>query len=143
MRKPIYILSVIMLTSLPFSAIFAQGQKAATHSEDQQEQQKVSGEVKVYSQKEVDIKAKILNQKELDPEKWGPCVDCPDGATVVLRVVLHKSGKVTGVKIKRPAQCSLDAKAVKTVLLIKFTPAVKDGIAVSQYTDVEYKFRKS
>jgi len=136
------VLALIPLISFLFLTSFAQVQKSGSHAEPQSSPDKVADEDKVYSRKEVDTKVTILNRKEIDPGKLGASLDCQNGAMVILRVVLHKSGKVTEVKIKRSSQCSLDVKAEKAVRSIKFMPATKDGVAVSQYIEMKFQFRK-
>lgn len=117
----------------------------ATVAQVAQDAPKPAGEDKVYSKDEVDVKAKVKNIKELDllrhakPEEAD---DCEDGAEVALRAVFHKSGKVTEVTLVKPMGCGLDEVAVRTVRKAKFTPAVKNGVPVSQYTDIEYQFRR-
>ncbi|MCP9493684.1 MAG: energy transducer TonB [Pyrinomonadaceae bacterium MAG19_C2-C3] len=124
------------------SSGFAQNQNPSSSSVSQDKIGKASDEDKVYSPKEVDTKAVIKNQKELDPERLGAAIDCRNGARGVVKAVLRKSGEVTDIKVKIPALCSLDEKAAKIVSFAKFTPAIKDGVAVSQYIEIKYEFRR-
>jgi photosystem II stability/assembly factor-like uncharacterized protein len=91
-------------------------------------------EDKVYTDKEVDIKANF-NKLEDQPQFKS---DCPDNVDIILRAIMHKSGKVTGVTLIKGAGCSFDIEAIKAVRKLKFTPAIKDGRPVSQYLDVEF-----
>jgi TonB family protein len=68
--------------------------------------------------------------------------DCPDGVVLFLKAVLHKSGKVTDIQVVKPINCSFQEKAIKSVRKIKFTPAIKDGVAVSQYQVLQFNFHK-
>ena len=52
---------------------------------------------------------------------------------VELRIVLHKSGRVTEVTIMKGMGCSYDEAAVGAARKFKFTPRVKDGKQVSRY----------
>lgn len=134
----VFIAAVVFL----FANSFAQNRKLTFLPVSQDQAGKVSDEDKVYSIKEVQTKAVIKNQKELDPGRLGFSEDCQSGARVYLTAVLRKSGKVTDIKVKKPAMCSLDAKAAKIVRSIKFTPAIKGGVAVSQSIDIQFDIRR-
>lgn len=95
---------------------------------------------KVYTDGEVDVKAKLKNRLEHLPKRKN---DCPDPVETKVRVILHKSGKVTDVVLTKSAGCSYDEEVIKVVRKLKFVPATKDGHPVSQYTDVEYKTRSA
>jgi len=60
--------------------------------------------------------------------------------TVVLRVVLHASGRVSDIRIVRGLPYGLTKRAMEAARRIKFKPATKDGQAVSQFTIIEYSF---
>ena len=92
----------------------------------------------VYTAKEVDVKAKFTNKTEHLPEVGR---DCPREGLVRLRIVLHKSGRVTEVTIIKGTGCSFDEAAVEAARKLKFTPAVKAGESVSQYQTVEYGYQ--
>jgi TonB family protein len=93
----------------------------------------------VYSSNEVDVKAKITNKMENLPE---PGKDCPNRAGLVrLKIILHKSGKVTGVTVIKGLGCSYDEATAEAARKFTFTPAVKDGKQVSQYQIFEYQYR--
>jgi TonB family protein len=98
------------------------------------------GDDKVYRPQEVDVKAKLKNRSKSGPELKG---DCPDSVTVTLRAILHKSGKVKDVVLTQGAGCSFDDQAIEAVRKLTFTPAVKDGQAVSQYLLIQYSGRRS
>jgi TonB family protein len=95
-------------------------------------------EDRVYTAKEVDVKAKITNRMENLPEAGR---DCPREGLVRLRIILHKSGKVTEVTIIKGMGCSYDEATVEVARKFKFTPAVKDGEPVSQYQIFEYRYQ--
>ena len=103
-------------------------------------QNKEEGGEKVYTAEEVDVKAKIKNRLENLPERKN---DCPDPVEAKVRVILHRSGKVTDVVLTMRAGCSYDDEVIKVVRKLKFVPASKNGHPVSQYSDVEYKTRSA
>ena len=60
--------------------------------------------------------------------------------TVRLRAILHASGSVTNVTVVKGLPDGLTEKAIAAAKQIRFTPAEKDGHAVSQYVTLEYDF---
>ncbi len=96
-------------------------------------------EDKVYLPKEVDVKAKVKRQLDDLPQ---PGRDCEETVRlfVILKVVLHKSGKVTEVVVIRGTGCSYDKDASRVAHNLKFIPAMKDGHPVSQYLTAQYEY---
>jgi TonB family protein len=97
-------------------------------------------EDKVYSSKEVDVKARFTNRVTKLPSahKRG----CPVNGHVLVRVVLHKSGKITEATVIKGLGCSYDKDAAEAVRQLKFIPAMKDGQPVSQYVTIEFDYKK-
>ena len=91
----------------------------------------------VYTYREVDVKAKITNKMENLPRAGR---DCPREGLVRLRIILHKSGRVTEVTIIKGMGCSYDKATVEAARRFTFSPAVKDSRAVSQYQIFEYSY---
>lgn len=60
--------------------------------------------------------------------------------TVALRLTLHSTGKVSEVKVLRGLPDGLTGNAIDTACRVEFTPARKDGRAVSQYVTIEFNF---
>jgi TonB family protein len=60
--------------------------------------------------------------------------------TVVLRAVLHSTGKVRDVCVVKGLPHGLTKSAVDAAYRIKFEPAEKDGRPVSVTTLIEYQF---
>ena len=60
--------------------------------------------------------------------------------TVRLRAVLAASGSVQGISVVKGLPDGLTEKAIAAAKQIRFTPAEKDGRAVSQYVLLEYNF---
>ena len=125
LRTPIKWILTFVLVASPAFVNFNSIGHAQTDDDD-----------KVYAFTEVDVKAKIRNRLERLPERKR---DCPDPVQATVRAVLHKSGKVTEVIVTEPSGCSYDAEVVKVVRQLKFTPALKDGHPVSQYSELTYK----
>ena len=111
-------------------------QAAAPASYLQGDDQKINGE-KVYSIKEVSQRAVITSKPN---PKFVP--GCGDQGNAEVRVLLHKSGKVTDVQIIRSAGCGFDEEVMKAAQQIKFKPARKDGVEVSQYQPLVYAYKK-
>ena len=103
-------------------------------------QDPVGDDDKVYTAQEVDKKARIKNRLENLPQRKQ---DCPETVQAKLRVVLHKSGKVTEATVTESSGCSYDAEVIKVARQLKFTPAIKDGQPVSQYSELTYETRRS
>ena len=136
------LIHVTLLLILLFNNIsFAQcGELVSTQSQEEAEK-KTSAEDKVYDGKEVDVKAKVKRQLDDPPQ---PGRDCQENLRLFasLRVVLHKSGKVTEVILIKGTGCSYDKEAIRAARNIKFKPAMKDGQQVSQYLTVEYEYSR-
>ena len=60
--------------------------------------------------------------------------------TVRLRAVLSASGKVERIYVVKWLPHGLTERAIAAAKQIRFTPAQKDGLAVSQYVTLEYNF---
>ncbi len=60
--------------------------------------------------------------------------------TVRIRAVLSSSGEVTNIQVLDGLPFGLTEQAIAAARQIKFTPALKDGRAVSQYVTIEYVF---
>ncbi|MBV8856422.1 MAG: energy transducer TonB [Acidobacteria bacterium] len=59
---------------------------------------------------------------------------------VRLRAVLHSSGGIQSISVVKGLPDGLTEKAIAAARQIRFTPAEKDGHAVSQYVVLEYNF---
>jgi TonB family protein len=97
-----------------------------------------AGGGEIYTGREVTRKAVVLSR---------PAPSYPKGArrngthgVVRIRMVLAASGKVENVTVVRGLPDGLSEEAIKAALKIKFEPALKDGVKVSQYVVVEYNF---
>ena len=59
---------------------------------------------------------------------------------VVLNALFHESGRITDIRVIKALPHGLTEQAIGTAYLIKFTPAIKDGKAVSVRGSLVYDF---
>ena len=139
MKSLVYFAHLLMLAVCCVGTGSAASGKTHTPPPSQGQNIQEAEDDHVYAYSEVDVKAKITNKMENLPE---PGKDCPSQAGLVrLRIVLHKSGRVTEVTIIKGMGCSYDEASVEAARKFKFTPAVKGGKRVSQYQIFEYQYR--
>jgi TonB family protein len=91
-----------------------------------------------YSSRDVTRKAVIIVRPE--PEYTEEARAHRAGGTVILKVVLSSSGKVTGIEVEKSLPRGLTEKAIEAARRLIFIPAMKDGKFVSQRVHVEYGF---
>jgi TonB family protein len=120
-----------------FAALGAAQQGNSNMRPPSQPKTQAANDDRVYAATEVDVKARITNKMENIPVEGS---DCPRQGLVRLRLILHKSGRVTEVTIIRRMACSYDKATVEIARKFKFTPAEKDGQQVSQYQIFEYRY---
>ena len=93
---------------------------------------------RVFSARDVTEKVRILEKPEPtyteSARKYGV------QGTVVIRAVFSKEGQVTNIFVVRKLPHGLTRAGVSAAQRIRFTPATKDGHAVSQYMQLEYNF---
>jgi len=89
----------------------------------------------LYNSRQVDARARITKGGKDSPRPRG---GCPSGR-VIVRAVLHKSGKVIDVSLVKGLGCSFDKDSIEIVRKYRFTPAMKDGQPVSQAILVEFE----
>jgi periplasmic protein TonB len=93
---------------------------------------------RTFSPKEVNVKARILSRPE--PQYTEDARKNQVSGTVVLRAVFSSSGQVTNIRAVSSLPYGLTERAIAAARQIRFTPAMKDGRAVSQYIQIEYNF---
>jgi TonB family protein len=93
---------------------------------------------KTFSGKDVTTKARVLSKPE--PQYTEEARKNQVTGTVVLRAVFTSGGQVTGIKAVSGLPYGLTERAIAAARMIKFTPATKDGHAVSMYIQLEYNF---
>ncbi|HYG80618.1 MAG TPA: energy transducer TonB, partial [Pyrinomonadaceae bacterium] len=93
---------------------------------------------RVFKTSEVNAKARILSRPE--PQYTEEARKNQVSGTVVLRAVFSASGQVTNIRAVSSLPYGLTERAIAAARQIRFTPAMKDGRAVSQYIQIEYNF---
>jgi TonB family protein len=93
---------------------------------------------KTFSGKDVTTKARVLSKPE--PQYTEEARKNQVTGTVVLRAVFTSGGQVTNIRAVSGLPYGLTERAIAAARLIKFTPATKDGHAVSMYIQLEYNF---
>lgn len=93
---------------------------------------------KVFSGKEVSSKARVLSKPE--PQYTEDARKNQVTGTVVLRAVFTSGGQVSNIRAVSGLPYGLTERAIAAARQIRFTPATKDGHAVSMYIQLEYNF---
>ncbi len=93
---------------------------------------------KAFRQSEVTQKAKITFKPEPGFTEWARRFGVT--GVVRLRAVLHSSGTVQNIVVIKTLPHGLTRQSLDALKQVKFTPAQKDGRAVSQYAVFEYNF---
>ncbi|HEX8843555.1 MAG TPA: energy transducer TonB [Pyrinomonadaceae bacterium] len=93
---------------------------------------------RIFNPKEVTQKARILSRPE--PQYTEDARKNQVSGTVVLRAVFSSSGQVTNIRTVSGLPYGLTERAIAAARQIRFSPAMKDGRAVSQYIQIEYNF---
>jgi len=93
---------------------------------------------RTFTTNEVNVKARILSRPE--PQYTEEARKNQVSGTVVLRAVFSSSGQVTNIRAVSGLPNGLTERAIAAARQIRFTPAMKDGRAVSQYIQIEYNF---
>ena len=93
---------------------------------------------RVFSARETTERVRILDKPE--PSYTESARKYGVQGTVVLRAVFSKEGQVTNIFVIRKLPHGLTQAGISAARRIRFTPATKDGHAVSQYMQLEYNF---
>ena len=91
-----------------------------------------------FNPRDVDQKARIISRFE--PQYTEEARESSVEGTVVLRAVFAEDGLVKNIRVVSGLPFGLTERAVAAAQEIKFSPAMKDGRAVSQYIQIEYNF---
>lgn len=91
-----------------------------------------------FSGKEVSVKARVLSKPE--PSYTETARKHEVTGTVVLRCVFGSDGLVKHLLVIKELPFGLTEQALKAARRIKFVPAMKDGVPVSMYIQLEYNF---
>ncbi|MBC7909656.1 MAG: tetratricopeptide repeat protein [Pyrinomonadaceae bacterium] len=90
----------------------------------------------VYRPADVTQKARILSK----PSPSGAFVNKPNPGLVVIQAVFHRDGTVVNIRVVSAHDDEIARICIEAARKIKFTPAMKDGRAVSQHIKIEYHF---
>ena len=93
---------------------------------------------RIFNPKDVTVKARILSRPE--PQYTEEARKNQVSGTVVLRAVFSSGGQVTNIRTVSGLPYGLTERAIAAARMIRFSPAMKDGRAVSQYIQIEYNF---
>jgi protein TonB len=93
---------------------------------------------RLFTPREVDQKARILSRPE--PKYTDDAREHQVQGTVVLQAVFAEDGMVKNIRVVSGLPDGLTERAVAAAREIKFSPALKDGRAVSQYIQIEYNY---
>jgi TonB family protein len=93
---------------------------------------------KIYSAGDVTKKAVIVSKPEPDYTEEARRNNVE--GVVSLRVLLGADGRVRAIRVLRGMPYGLTNTAVAAARRIRFRPAVKDGVSVSQWVQLEYHF---
>ncbi len=99
---------------------------------------RVLDDSRVFAPQEVDQKARVHARPE--PQYTEEARAERVEGMVVLRAVFSASGEVRHIRVISGLPYCLNWSAIEAARQIKFTPAMKDGRAVSQYIQIEYNF---
>jgi TonB family protein len=91
-----------------------------------------------FNPKDVSVQARILSKPEAQYTEEARKNQV--SGTVVLRAVFSSSGQVTNIRAVSGLPYGLTERAIAAAREIRFSPAMKDGHAVSQYIQIEYNF---
>jgi TonB family protein len=94
--------------------------------------------IKSFSGKDVTRKAVVVTKPE--PSYTGLAEKNHVSGTVVLKVVLSSSGRVTNIRAVGRLPDGLTENAIEAARQIRFVPAVKDGRFVSMRMELQYNF---
>ena len=130
MKTLFFILFAILLFAN--TNVSAQKEKSNSSSATQVANQTNVAVDKIYSQDEVDTQA-VIKKLKVHPKFLKECIN---GGTVKVKIVLHKSGQVTDVTFVEKNGCANinEEKIIAAIRKVKFSPAIKNGIPVSQFT---------
>jgi TonB family protein len=93
---------------------------------------------RVFRQTEVSARARVISKPE--PQYTEEARRNQITGRVVLSVVFDRTGQVTNIRAVQTLCCGLTEKAIAAARQIRFVPAMRDGLVVSTYMQLEYNF---
>lgn len=91
-----------------------------------------------FQPKEVDTRVEILARPE--PKYTEEARRIGVQGIVILKLLLTSEGKIDRVRVVRRLPYGLTENAIRAACAVKFKPAIKDGVEVDQWVDIEYGF---
>jgi periplasmic protein TonB len=88
--------------------------------------------------KEVSTRAEILARPE--PKYTEEARRRGVQGVVILKLLLGADGKIDRIRVARVLPFGLTESAIRAACTVKFKPAIKEGVAVDQWVDMEYGF---
>jgi hypothetical protein len=122
----------VFVLSLAVTALFLSGVGFAPARAITQEMSTSDDIDKIYQRAEVDRPAKLKNEEAV-LKGVSKMLYCAGGGSVMFTVVLDKSGKVGKIKTEHTDKCEPTEKGLDLLRTLKFTPAQKANVKVSQY----------
>lgn len=143
MKRIVYLLSLLSLCA---SCVFAHDSQQTPDAQQQTSRNSVQ-EV-VYEENEVDVRARRKDEpkaiKKFPSYAGGRTPfthGCPAKGTATLRFIINESGKVAEITIVNGSSCAnFDRSVAQDLRKLKFTPALKGGQAVSQWTEIKFSY---
>ncbi|MDX6382600.1 MAG: hypothetical protein QOK48_173 [Blastocatellia bacterium] len=99
---------------------------------------RASGELEIVPGWEVTTKVRVLQKPEPTYTDRGRAAGIT--GTVILRAVFTSFGRVENILVVRSLPGGLTEEAIRAARRIRFTPATKDGRAVSMFMELQYNF---
>ena len=93
---------------------------------------------RIFTGREVDTKARLI--KKVEPSYTDDARNHQISGTVILKVILSKTGEVINIRVVSGLPYGLTQRAIEAAKGIKFVPAMKDGKPVSMWMQLEYNF---
>src|ERR1041385_5656020 len=93
---------------------------------------------RIFTGREVTAKVRVLAKPE--PTYTDSARKFGVQGTVVLRCVFSKDAEVTNLHVVSKLPHGLTQRAIDAAKRIRFTPAMKDGVAVSMWMELQYNF---
>lgn len=139
------LLLAVLLSVCAADGVAQAAQPAPTPDAQQRGKGDTAGDT-VYKADEVDVKAArkgesgvVVKRNDQAPAPFTG--KCPAEGTVTLRIVVHKTGKVSEASVVKASECgSFDRRAIERARKLRFTPALKDGRPVSQESEITLSY---
>jgi len=123
-----------------FSSLSLKKQKGSIEVSDVVQSFDTDAAENIYTGKDVENKVQVIKKPE--PSYSGRAESDQTTGTVILRCVFAADGTVTRIRVIAGIP-GLTERAIEAARKIKFKPATKDGLPVSMWMQLEYRFDAS